>query len=277
MNDFEALQGLWQVHSSTFEGRPVDESATHYVISGKSMQEIVPDLVDDGSLRSTFFLDESTAPKRLTLILDYNGPDGPPDPNPIVLRYLYRLEGDTLTLCSDEFGDFPLSICDDYSIMTLVRDTGPVPESQRPAGIPTLKDEQLGELEWDNNLRWYRGRLQIADLSFRLSLNPEEGTDVTHALLRAKQVVGDFARYRAMAAEYAVSELLDLKNSTWLDDDERPITAEEFKARMRLESITVESDSSTTFWHDDGDLFYGHSIQVSIDADDHCTGVDIPG
>jgi len=193
VNDFEALQGLWQVHSSTFEGRPVDESATHYVISGKSMREIVPDLVDDGSLRSTFILDESTAPKRLTLILDYNGPDGPPDPNPIVLRYLYRLDGDTLTLCSDEFGEFPLSICDDYSIMTLVR------------------------------------------------------------------------------------ELLNLKNSTWPDDDGRPITAEEFKARMRLDSITIESDASTTFWHDDGDLFYGHSIQVSIDADDHCSGVDIPG
>jgi uncharacterized protein (TIGR03067 family) len=277
MNDSEALQGLWRIQSSTSQGRPVYESATHYLITGNSMKEIVPDFVDDGKLRTTFVLDESASPKRLTETLDYNGPVGPPDPNPIVLKYLYRIDGDTLVLCSGTFGLFPDEISDEYSIKTLVRDHGPVPEPKEPSGTPPLVDDLLGSLEWDDNLNWYRGEVRVANASFDLSLNPGEGTDASGALSRARQIVEDFERYRKMAADYAVDGLLELKNDTWLEEGEEEISADEFKAKMKLEAITVQADGGVTFWHHDGDLFWGHSIQVCIDTNDKCTSTDIPG
>lgn len=277
MNDSETLQGLWRIQSLTSQGQPVHVSATHYLIKGNSMKELVPDLVDEGKLRTTFVLDESTSPKRLTKTLDYNGPDGPPDPDPIVLRYLYRLEGDTLILCSGEFGKFPAEISDAYSIKTLARDHGPVPESKQPSGTPPIVDDLLGTLQWDDNLNWYRGEVRVANASFDLSLDPVEETDASGALSRAKQIVEDFERFRKMAADYAVDGLLQLKNDTWLDEAEQQITADEFRARMKLEAISVEADDGVTFWHHDGDLFWGHSIQVCIDASDNCTGTDIPG
>jgi hypothetical protein len=46
---------------------------------------------------------------------------------------------------------------------------------------------------------------------------------------------------------------------------------------MRLKSVTVYPDGSFDFWHDDGDLFWGHSIQVSGDLLDGPTHADIPG
>jgi hypothetical protein len=46
---------------------------------------------------------------------------------------------------------------------------------------------------------------------------------------------------------------------------------------MTLESITVTPDGSFDFWHNDGDLFYGHSIQVSGNLSQGPTHADIPG
>ena len=241
------------------------------------MKEIVSGFVDDGKLRATLVLDESASPKRLTETLDFNGPDGPPDPNPIILKYLYQLDGDTLILCSGALGEFPAEMSEMYSIKTLVRDSGPVPEPKKPSGTPPLVDELLGTLAWDDNLNWYRGEVRAAGASFELSLHPDEGTDASGALSRAKQIVKEYERYRTMAADYAVDGLLGLKNDTWLEDGEKELSADEFKAKMVLEAITVEADGDVTFWHHDGDLFWGHSIQVCIDAMDKCTSTDIPG
>ncbi|MBM79439.1 MAG: hypothetical protein CMJ78_02445 [Planctomycetaceae bacterium] len=277
MSDSEALQGLWRIISSTAQGRPVHESATHYLIAGNSMKEIVPNLVDEGKLRLTFVVDESVFPKRLTETLDYNGPDGPPDPNPIILHYLYQLDGETLTLCSGAFGSFPDNISDDYSIKTLVRDHGPVPEQKQPSGTPPLVDDLIGTLRWDDNLNWYRGQVRVGDVTFEIKLNPDEGIDASSALMRVKQIVEDFERYQQLAADYAIDGLLELKNDTWLDEGEEEVSSEFFKAKMTLQAITVEADGEVTFWHHDGGLFFGHSIQVCIDANDKCTNTDIPG
>lgn len=277
MSDTEALQGLWRIESSTLQGSPVLESATHYLIAGNTMKQIVPNLVDDGTLRPTFVVDESVSPKRLTETLDYNGPFGPPDPNAIILRYLYRLDGETLTLCSGPFGSFPDEFSDEHGIKTLVRDHGPLPEQRQPSGTPPLVDDLLGTLEWDDNLNWYSGEVRLANASFNISLNPDAGTDASRALARARQIVEDFERYRQLAADYAVDGLLGLKNETWLDESDDEESPETFKAKMTLQAITVEAEGDVTFWHHDGDLFWGHSIQVCMDAGDNCTGTDIPG
>ena len=196
------------------------------------MKEIVPNFVSDGKLRTTFVLDDSASPKRLTETLDYNGPDGPPDKNPIILRYLYRVHGETLILCSGAFGTFPDEISDEYSIKTLVRDHGPIPEPRQPSGVPPLVDDLLGTLEWDDNLNWYHGEVRVANDLFDVSLNPDEGTDASSALARVKQIVNYFERYRLMAADYAVDGLLELKNDTWLEEgEEEQISAHEFKAK----------------------------------------------
>jgi hypothetical protein len=55
------------------------------------------------------------------------------------------------------------------------------------------------------------------------------------------------------------------------------LSAEEFGSRMTLTSITIEETGSFEFWHDDGDLFWGHSIQISADVANGPTDADIPG
>jgi hypothetical protein len=71
--------------------------------------------------------------------------------------------------------------------------------------------------------------------------------------------------------------LLPLKNDTWLQKGESPLTEADFLKRMRLQSIWFGEDGSFEFWHNDGDLFWGHSIEVRGNLKDGLTEADIPG
>lgn len=44
------------------------------------------------------------------------------------------------------------------------------------------------------------------------------------------------------------------------------MAAEQINSKMKLTSITVEPVGTVTFWHNDGVLFFGHSILVFIDS-----------
>jgi len=46
---------------------------------------------------------------------------------------------------------------------------------------------------------------------------------------------------------------------------------------MTLRSITLEQGGVFEFWHDDGDMFGGHSIMVRGTLQDGPTDADIPG
>src|SRR5215510_9026382 len=53
---------------------------------------------------------------------------------------------------------------------------------------------------------------------------------------------------------YEAGELLQIKNDHWLDEDEPPVTADEFVSRLSLESIAIDGDAAYSFWFADGDL-----------------------
>ncbi len=71
------------------------------------------------------------------------------------------------------------------------------------------------------------------------------------------------AEWNREVTDFPVKELLELKNDTWRQDDETPLTKEDFIERMVLESITLNPHGSFDFWYSDGDMFWGHSIEVA--------------
>ena len=77
--------------------------------------------------------------------------------------------------------------------------------------------------------------------------------------------------------DYAVKELLAVENESWIDQDEPELTPDDFKDRMTLESITVDPNGSFDFWHDDGDLFWGHAIQIGGNLAEGPKYADTPG
>ena len=62
----------------------------------------------------------------------------------------------------------------------------------------------------------------------------------------------------------AADELLETKNDSWLDEGEEPVTAEAFMNRLQLVEAEFDIDG-ITFWYEDDDMFWGHSIMVVCD------------
>lgn len=77
--------------------------------------------------------------------------------------------------------------------------------------------------------------------------------------------------------DYAAENLLELKNDLWLGEDEKEFTPTKFKARMKLEAVAVSPGGKFEFTYDDGNLFWGHVIQVSGTVAEGPTVADIAG
>lgn len=78
------------------------------------------------------------------------------------------------------------------------------------------------------------------------------------------------------AKDYTANKLLKLKNDLWLEEDEKEVTKKEFKARIKFTSLYVFSESAN-FYFDDGDLFWGHTIEVTVNQNLEFTDANIVG
>jgi uncharacterized protein (TIGR03067 family) len=264
MSDEDAIQGLWRLVSRVSHGQPVIDPASHYLFAKGVHKEIVPDLVDDGKLRATYRLEATKRPKQIVITLDWNGPDGPPDPNAFLLMGLYAIEGDRLTLCMGREDDFPAEFSDAAGdVITLARDTGPIPEGKKRSGKQPIEDEALGRLVWDDNMDWWETKIRIGRRhSVDLSLSgAEDGRPLERALRHAREFVEWLREHEGDVREFAAQRLLDVHNDCWKKG--RPTSKSAFMKRMRLESVVVSPDGSTLYYADGG-LFLGHSILVNL-------------
>lgn len=145
---------------------------------------------------------------------------------------------------------------------------------QRPV---TLRDPFFGQVTLDRRLDSWEASVEWNGKVVRASFNSENESDPVPALNVARKFWADEAGWDRRVREFAVQELLNLKNESWLSEGERELSSDEFKARMTLESIALYPDGSFEFWHHDGGLFWGHSILVSGSLDEGPTNADIPG
>ncbi len=127
----------------------------------------------------------------------------------------------------------------------------------------TFRDPTFGRFTLDRRADWFTA--EVVWDGQAVSLNLSESSKVREGLKAARELWQNQSEWNHRIRDYAVKELLRLKNDNWLDEDEAPLTPDEFKNRMTLESITVYPDGSFDFWHDDGDLFFGHSILIRGD------------
>ncbi len=147
-------------------------------------------------------------------------------------------------------------------------------ELQKPI---VFKDTVLGEFIFDRKYGWYTSKVNWNGKTIELNINVEEPNDLQAGLILAHSLFENVTSWSQRISNYAVQELLPLKNDTWLEDDELELTSEDFLKRMKLESISLYLDGEFEFWHDDGDLFYGHSIQISGNIEEGPKSAKIPG
>ena len=77
--------------------------------------------------------------------------------------------------------------------------------------------------------------------------------------------------------EKICEELLEVKNESWLDEDERPLTTKEFISKIYVESITINNTDEFQMCFNDGDIFWGHAITVESDLKRNIENIGIEG
>ena len=141
----------------------------------------------------------------------------------------------------------------------------------------TLEDERLGTFVLDRDCGMYSGTIDWCGTPVELLLLTEkEATarkclQTIHGMLKAKR------NWKKRIEDFAVADLLPLKNENWREDDEPKVTAREFRQRMTLRTIAIFPKDRFEFSHEDGGLFDGHSILVAGTLKNGPTEADIPG
>lgn len=149
-----------------------------------------------------------------------------------------------------------------------------VEELRKPVVVST---KRFGDLVLDRSIGWFEGQAEWGGKTVSLSFPGAEEESLDDAIKTAESLFSNEANWRERIESYAVKELLDLKNDTWLQEGESKLSAEQFISRMTLNSISILPDGGFEFWYDDGDLFWGHSIMVSGNVKGDLTDAGIHG
>lgn len=133
-------------------------------------------------------------------------------------------------------------------------------ELRKPVIIST---KTFGDIALDRESGCFEVKTKWNEKPVTITFQRDAAGAVTAAVHTAELLWANQTKWDRDAGTCAVRELLPIKNANWLGEHERPLTEGEFLRRMRLESISVNADGSFSFWYEDGDIFWGHSIEVS--------------
>ena len=153
---------------------------------------------------------------------------------------------------------------------------------------PTIKHKTivvdgLGELKYDEKMEWYEGlfRDDITQKDIKLYLYHTTPKKLEKLLNFAQVQMRQYV-YRAMLLAME-EEMITLKNEVWLGEDEETgeeeplVSTEEFRRRISVDAITFYDDGSCEIYCNDDDLFFGHTIQISVDKKGRYESVALAG
>jgi hypothetical protein len=144
---------------------------------------------------------------------------------------------------------------------------------------PTIRDRELGDLHYDSSLDWYeieaRTRFGLADVS----LDREEYSSADELVADLRAFCRGLESIREEAFAEIVKTMVPLKNECWLDDHEKPISADELLAAVESQqvSISLSKGGLAEMFFNDGGSFGGHSIVVWHSEDGTVDGAHLAG
>jgi hypothetical protein len=133
------------------------------------------------------------------------------------------------------------------------------------------EDAVFGRLLLDKALDWFEGTCLWQGREIQISAAPDGSGNPRASLQTLQALFGSQDLWTSRWKEFACNRLLPVKNMSWLDENEAPLSEETFQAHLQVESIHAHGDSFdvdlsagnfSTGNIGDG-MFYGHSIEVS--------------
>jgi hypothetical protein len=135
--------------------------------------------------------------------------------------------------------------------------------------LPRDTESFLSHPNWDF-------RLSHESSDFEVSLQEVEGILEEDELPFLKTTVVQVVGKKGEAIRMAVEKYFEEFNQKWNRGE--PISREEFMARLRMSSISIESDRSAALeLEDDHDMFWGHAIVVRLNPEGKIRELELAG
>jgi len=177
------------------------------------------------------------------------------------------------------FGEQPERIDESYApVKTLSRFAGERPATKEASGKGSRTNPVLGVLTWDDNFAQWNAAIDFApEDTVSISITPNDAGDDA-AIASGADFITWLRENEPNARAYAAGKMFELAED-WHEEDEEPeaITAASFAGRITLSEITFDSSGEASLWYNDGDVFAGHVIVVSVDANQAFTDVQMMG
>jgi hypothetical protein len=141
----------------------------------------------------------------------------------------------------------------------------------------SFDDKRLGIIVLDSVVGEYVGRINWCGFRAELRLGADDAPTARRSLRVALRLLDAADEWKKRIEDFAVAKLLDLKNESWREENEPKVTGREFRKLLTLRTMSTRGDGRFEFWHDDGGLFYGHSIVVAGDLKKGPTDAEIHG
>ncbi|MBR8835449.1 MAG: DUF2262 domain-containing protein [Stigonema ocellatum SAG 48.90 = DSM 106950] len=136
---------------------------------------------------------------------------------------------------------------------------------------------RINDFQYNSESHWYESKLEINGMATEIYVSDQEIKEVEALNNRVNKAINWIQDNFESILKYCAENLLELKNESWADSEEEKVTEAEFKERLLLESIKIESDGRLEVTFQDGELFWGHLIVVRTDAEYKLNYADIEG
>ncbi|WP_299556949.1 DUF2262 domain-containing protein [Seonamhaeicola sp.] len=139
-----------------------------------------------------------------------------------------------------------------------------------------FKSEVFGSFILDRRSHWFETKAQWKNQQIELFLS---GTlaDIRGLESTAIKLFIESDKWDEKIKKKIASDLLSLKNESWIDENESPLSEKEFLSKITLESIVIHDEEDFEFWFNDGDIFWGHTISVEGNLNGHLDKAGIHG
>lgn len=101
--------------------------------------------------------------------------------------------------------------------------------------------------------------------------------DINDFVQKINKQLDWLTKNKSLIKKAITSDLLQLKNESWLDEDQQTINKEDFIKPIQLTSVDFAKKAAFDLYFDDGNLFWGHSIILNVNSKREIKGASIAG